>query len=80
MSTRGGVGITTVLLVVFVVLKLTDNIDWSWLWVLSPLWIPAALAAIIVLPFLIVRAVASIADTVKRNRTLSRQARDTGKP
>ena len=25
----------------FIVLKLNNNIDWSWLWVLSPLWIPS---------------------------------------
>lgn len=31
-----------VLLVVFIILKLTNNIDWSWWWVLSPLWIPFA--------------------------------------
>jgi hypothetical protein len=35
---------TTTLLTIFVVLKLTDNIDWSWWWVLSPLWIPIGLA------------------------------------
>jgi len=29
-----------ILLVVFIVLKLTGNINWSWVWVLSPLWIP----------------------------------------
>ena len=34
----------TTLLIIFVVLKLTDNIDWSWWWVLSPLWIPIGLA------------------------------------
>ncbi len=28
-----------VFLVVFVVLKLTGNIGWSWWWVLSPIWI-----------------------------------------
>ena len=28
-----------VLLVVFIVLKLCGVITWSWLWVLSPLWI-----------------------------------------
>ena len=28
-----------ILLVVFIVLKLTGVIAWSWLWVLSPLWI-----------------------------------------
>ena len=26
--------------IVFIYLKLTHHIDWSWLWVLSPLWIP----------------------------------------
>lgn len=32
----------TILLIVFVVLKLAGLVDWSWYWVLSPLWIPAA--------------------------------------
>ena len=27
------------LTLVFIVLKLTHYIDWSWLWVLSPLWL-----------------------------------------
>lgn len=36
----------TVLLIVFIVLKLTGNITWSWVWVLSPLWIGAILAAV----------------------------------
>ena len=35
-----GVGLTDILLVVFIVLKLCGIINWSWLWVLSPLWIP----------------------------------------
>ena len=33
----------TLLTVLFVGLKLTNYIDWSWLWVLAPIWIPAAL-------------------------------------
>ena len=41
--------VTTILLVVFVVLKLTGNLEWSWWWVLSPLWIPIALIAVIAL-------------------------------
>lgn len=40
-----GAGVTTILLVVFVVLKLTDNINWSWWWVLAPFWVPCAIAA-----------------------------------
>jgi hypothetical protein len=39
----GGIGCLGVLAIVFVVLKLTDNIDWSWTWVLAPLWIPIAI-------------------------------------
>ena len=35
----GGMGFIGVLTMIFVVLKLTDNITWSWWWVLSPLWI-----------------------------------------
>nr|DAT56980.1 MAG TPA: transmembrane protein [Caudoviricetes sp.] len=38
-----GASITTPLLLIFIVLKLTGNIDWSWWWVLSPIWIPLIL-------------------------------------
>ena len=44
-NSSSGIGLTGVLFVVFLVLKLTGNIDWSWWWVTSPLWIPLALAA-----------------------------------
>lgn len=42
-NTSNGIGLPGVLFVVFLVLKLTGNIDWSWWWVTSPLWIPFAL-------------------------------------
>ena len=42
-----GLGIGMVLFIVFLVLKLTGTIDWSWWWVTSPLWIPLAAAAAI---------------------------------
>jgi len=29
--------------ILFVVLKLTGQIDWSWWWITSPLWIPFAM-------------------------------------
>ena len=41
-SGTGG-SISTILLVVFIVLKLCKVIDWSWWWILSPLWIPIAI-------------------------------------
>ena len=37
------------LLVAFIVLKLCDVIDWSWWWVLSPVWIPVGLAVVVML-------------------------------
>lgn len=38
-----------VLLVAFIVLKLCGVINWSWWWVFSPVWIPLAIAAVILL-------------------------------
>lgn len=35
-----GLSTGSLLLVAFVVLKLCNVIDWSWFWVLSPIWIP----------------------------------------
>jgi hypothetical protein len=52
MSTKSnsgtGLSLSAVLFIVFLVLKLTGNIDWSWWWVTSPLWIPFALGLAIV--------------------------------
>ena len=42
-----GMSISGVLLVLFVTLKLTGNIDWSWWWVLAPLWAGWALFVVI---------------------------------
>lgn len=51
MSAAGGssgVSLLTVLGIVFIVLKLTDNIDWPWIWVLAPFWIAGILAVIVI--------------------------------
>ena len=42
-ATAKGIGFTGVLTVAFVVLKLCGVIKWSWLWVLSPIWISIAI-------------------------------------
>ena len=46
-NTDSGTNLTGILLVIFIVLKLTNLINWSWLWVLSPLWIPIGLVVVI---------------------------------
>ena len=49
MRRKRGMGLTGVLLVVFVVLKLTGLIAWSWWWVLSPIWISLAVTVVVLL-------------------------------
>lgn len=41
-------GLPTILFLIFLILKLTDNIDWSWWWVTAPLWIPASIFCAVV--------------------------------
>lgn len=42
----GGINITMILLIIFIVLKLTKNIDWPWLWVFSPILIPLTIVVV----------------------------------
>lgn len=49
MEKRSGLSLSTVVLVVFVILKLVGVIAWSWWWVLSPIWISAGLVLLWVL-------------------------------
>ena len=42
-NTGKGLSLPGVLFIIFLILKLTENIDWSWWWVTSPLWIPVCL-------------------------------------
>lgn len=56
-SSSGGIGITGVLFIVFLVLKLTGVIRWSWWWVTAPLWGGLALWLAFVFAALIVAAV-----------------------
>ena len=57
-SVSGGmIGLPGLLAVAFIVLKLCHVIDWSWWWVLAPLWIPAALVLIFVFFLIIVKVI-----------------------
>jgi len=48
-TTSGGIGFTGALQIAFIVLKLCKVINWSWFWVLSPLWIGFALIFVILI-------------------------------
>ena len=64
-TTGAGMSIAGLLGIVFIVLKLTGVIAWSWLWVLAPFWIPAALWVAVVLPLLFILFVAAVAKALK---------------
>ena len=55
-------GLPTLLTVLFVALKLLGKIDWSWWWVLAPMWISFGL----VFAVLIVVAIIAVAIACKR--------------
>ena len=55
-DSSSGVGLGTVLFLIFLVLKLVGVITWSWWWVTSPLWIPVAL----ILMFIIIGVLVTI--------------------
>lgn len=62
-STNGGIGFLGALTILFIALKLTHVIDWSWWWVLSPIWIPVA----VVLGIIVIAAIVMlIVKAVKR--------------
>lgn len=55
-----GPGVLSILGIVFVVLKLTGVIDWSWWWVTAPFWGPLALLVGLVLLILFIAGIAGI--------------------
>lgn len=52
-TASGGIGLPAALFLVFLVLKLTGVITWSWVWVTAPLWISFAIGLLIAVPLII---------------------------
>lgn len=59
-SASGGIGFCGLLGIVFIVLKLTHVIDWSWWWVTAPLWGPTVLFLTGLIVFLIVKLIIKV--------------------
>jgi hypothetical protein len=57
----GGIGFVGLLTILFIALKLTGYISWSWWWVLSPLWISALVFVGIIVAVLIGAVVVAVA-------------------
>lgn len=52
-NSSGGIGFTGLLTIAFIILKLCGVIKWSWLWVLSPIWIMAIIILILTIIYII---------------------------
>lgn len=46
---KWGYGFGTTLFLIFMILKLTGQIAWSWWWITAPLWIPLGILGIVLL-------------------------------
>lgn len=61
-GTSGGIGFCGLLTIVFIALKLCHVIEWSWLWVLAPLWIPFAIVIVVLIIIAIVMIIGAMLD------------------
>lgn len=56
-TSSGGVGFLGLLAIVFITLKLTNVISWSWWWVLCPLWGGVAFILLVITIFWMIAAI-----------------------
>lgn len=75
-ASAGGGVFLPLLTVLFIGLKLTGHIDWSWWWVLAPLWAPAALGVVFLACWGVVLALAGRGS--RRDARARRALRDYG--
>ena len=67
-TNTGGVGFLGLLTLLFIGLKLTGYITWSWIWVLSPLWIPMGIALLVLSVGILIVGLGIIVKTIKYER------------
>ena len=67
-NNEGGVGFLGLLAIVFITLKLTEVIDWSWWFVLLPLWGPLAVVAVIFLVFIATAVTLGARDNLRSKK------------
>lgn len=56
------IGFAGLLLILFIAFKLAKIIDWPWIWVLSPFWIPLCAAAAFVLFCLVMAGISKLKE------------------
>ncbi len=61
-NSSSAIGLPTLLLVLFIGLKLGKVINWPWVWVLSPYWIPLSIAGIVLFILLVAYLVVCLVE------------------
>lgn len=62
------IGLSTIITIIFIVLKLCGVITWAWVWVFSPMWGTAALALAIAIFVFICGCVIEAVKTKKTKK------------
>lgn len=78
-TNSGGIGLSGLLLTAFIVLKLCGVINWSWWWVLSPMWIPLSVVLLIVTLIATVAIIGETTDISFKRSTTRKQDREMKK-
>lgn len=64
-AASSGFPFLSILTLIFITLKLTGYINWSWWWVLAPMWIPLAIFIAVMTVAGIVLIGAAVIDAAK---------------
>lgn len=59
---NSSIGFLGLLTIVFITLKLLNVIEWSWIWVLAPIWIPTILVILFLIVLFVILVIAEIKD------------------
>lgn len=57
-TASGSIGFGSLLTILFIALKLLGVINWSWWWVLAPIWLPIVVFFVVMFLFLVIAALA----------------------
>lgn len=63
-----GIGLSGAVFIVFLVLKLTGTIDWSWWWITAPLWIGWAIFLVSLAVFGVIYGLLTIAIRIEKRQ------------
>ena len=72
-------GFAEALLLIFIVLKVTGQLTWPWLWVLSPLWITLSLMGLVILLSIILVIVMVLLDYLEERQHNVKRRTDAAK-